>query len=191
MGHSHGGAIALDYSIRYPNRVRKLILVDSSISGYDYGDERKKQIDARRGDPRFSEAIAEVTGYTKDKRSKTDEEFAARLGRILPLYFYDPAAGLPAFEKTESGLPSVWAEHAYNDAEQKRPTHALDVLGKVRARTLILVGHDDWVCPPSSAERIHAGVAKSTIVVFPHAGHFPWIEDSQEFFNSVIRFGRK
>jgi proline iminopeptidase len=31
MGHSHGGAIALDYAERYPQRVRKVVLIDAEV----------------------------------------------------------------------------------------------------------------------------------------------------------------
>jgi proline iminopeptidase len=98
LGHSHGGAIAIGYAIRYPKRVDKLILVDSSVYGYaGWEADRKKNIDAGRGDKRFAEAIL---ASEKDEEPKTDEEFAAQLDRILPLYFYDPDQALPAFHKT-------------------------------------------------------------------------------------------
>jgi proline iminopeptidase len=188
LGHSHGGEIALDYAVRYPNRARKLILVDAALSGYDASADRKKQIEARANDKRFSEAIAEVNN---SKEPATDQEFGAGLHRMLPLYFYDPERNQPVFEKTEAVLPSAWVLHNFGAAENKQPMNVTDKMGSVRAETLVVVGNEDWVCPVSVAERIHTGIAGSKLVMFPHTGHFPWIEDPQEFFDSVTKFAGK
>lgn len=188
IGHSHGAEIALDYSVRYPDKVRRLILLDSPLPGYDPGPDRRKQIELRKNDQRFTEAIAEIQS---DKESKTDAEFGASLHRMLPLYFYDPAANMPVFEKTATNLPSAWVFHAYPAADQKQPYEVADKLDRVRARTLILVGSDDWICPVSVSERIHAGIQHSRLVVVPRTGHFPWIESPQDFFNTVTHFAAK
>lgn len=188
MGHSHGGRIALAYAVQFPDRVRRLIVVDTSVEGYDSGPAVKMQIEARAGDKRFSEAITEVNSPQKPT---TDEEFAASLHRMIPLFFHDPASNVAKFEQTESGLPSLWARHAVDDAEDKKPMNVADKLDRIRAPTLILVGHDDWGTPVAASEYTHAGVKGSKLVVFPKTGHFPWIEDPQEFFKSVEDFAGK
>jgi pimeloyl-ACP methyl ester carboxylesterase len=38
------------------------------------------------------------------------------------------------------------------------------------------------------AERIHAEIKKSKLLVFEKTGHFPWIEDADEFFEEVVGF---
>jgi proline iminopeptidase len=188
IGHSHGAEIALDYAVLHPDRVRELILLDSPLPGYDAGPDRKKQIELRSNDKRFTEAIAEMQG---SKEPKTDEEFGASLHRILPLYFYDPIANMPTFEKTATALPSAWVFHAYPAADTKHPVEVANKLDRVRARTLIVVGSDDWICPVSISERIHAGIRNSELLVLSRAGHFPWIESPTDFFRAVTRFAAK
>ncbi|HET9179103.1 MAG TPA: alpha/beta hydrolase [Terriglobia bacterium] len=185
IGHSHGGAIVLDYGVRYSARVRKLVLVDTDISGYDDGRAVRKEIDIRRNDKRFSEAIAEVNRNTMPK---TDEEFGAILARELPLFFYDPIGKVPVFQKTSPKPPSAWVYRTLDAAEQRNPINVSGELGRVRARTLILVGREDWICPVSDAEKIRADVHGSQLVVFEKCGHFPWIESPHEFFSAVVSF---
>ncbi len=188
LGHSHGGAIALGYAIRYPKRVTKLILVDSNIQDFDDRKIIQQQLEARRGDKRFEAA---VSWEMADTRSNTDEEFAASVQRGLPLYFYDPDVGMPLLAKTAPSLPSIWARHTNSAADEKSPIKEDSVMNQVHAKTLILVGEDDWICPPVIAERIHSAIRGSTIRIFPHCGHFPWIEAAPNFFEQVKLFLRK
>jgi proline iminopeptidase len=185
IGHSHGGAIALDYGVRYSARVRNLVLVDAEISGYDDRGAVKKELDKRRNDKRFSEAIAEVNRNTMPK---TDEEFRGILARMLPLYFYDPFEGVRILKKTSLNLPSAWACRTNVAADRRNPINVSNELGRVRARTLVLVGREDWTCPVSESERIHADVDGSKLVIFEKCGHLPWIESPQDFFDSVTSF---
>src|SRR6201992_1201244 len=105
LGHSHGGAIAVGYAIRYPERVSKLILVDSSIQGFPGDDIAEREMKAREGDPRFTAAIAESRSTAE---VKTDQAMADSLARSMPLYFYDPGKNMAAFAQGLSQRPSAW-----------------------------------------------------------------------------------
>jgi proline iminopeptidase len=187
LGHSHGGAIALGYAIHHPELVHKLILVDTCTEDHDFIAERQREIAARKDDPRFKDAIAMMMGGNDPK---TDEEFDAFLKKILPLYFYDPASGMPQFAKTDTGpLPSVWAYHAFG-APGRPVTKQEGLLDHVKGSTLVLVGHDDWVCPVAEAQRLNKGIQNSRLVVLEKTGHFPWIEAPNQFFSEVIQFAK-
>ena len=187
VGHSHGGAIALGYAIRYPKRVHKLVLVDSCIEDHDLGAERDREIAVRKNDPRFKDAIASMTS---DFDPKTDEQFDSFLKRVLPLYFYDPVSALPRFAKTDTGpLPSVWAYHAFG-APDKPLMKEDGSLNRIEAQTLVIVGQADWICPVAEAERIHQGIRNSQLVVLDKSGHFPWIETPEQFFAEIMRFAK-
>jgi pimeloyl-ACP methyl ester carboxylesterase len=186
LGHSHGGAIALGYAIHHSEMVHKLILVDACTEDHDLSTEREREIAARKNDPRFKDAITTITG---DYDPKTDEQFDAYLKKILPLYFYDPASGMPRFAKTDTALPSVWAYHAFGAPE--RPVSKQEgLLNHVTAQTLVLVGDADWICPVAEGQRLNQGIPNSRLVVLEKSGHFPWIEAPKQFFAEVVQFAR-
>jgi pimeloyl-ACP methyl ester carboxylesterase len=143
-------------------------------------------LEPRRSDQKFAKAIAEATGDSPEPR--TDEEFGAQLTKILPLYFYDPDSNMPRFEKTMGALPSAWANKWLAAADAKRPMQVIGSMNRVRARTLILVGREDFICSPELAERVHGEIKNATLVVFDKTGHFPWIEKASEFFADVTNF---
>ncbi|MFL9454216.1 alpha/beta fold hydrolase [Tolypothrix bouteillei VB521301_2] len=51
--------------------------------------------------------------------------------------------------------------------------------------TLIVVGSHDFICSPLHAHRLHMGIANSKLILIEKAGHFPWLEQSEWFFNKV------
>lgn len=185
LGHSNGGAIALGYAIQHPEKVHKLILVDMCTEDHDFRAEREKEIAARKDDPRFKDAIAAMGSFD----AKTDEEFGAYMKKIMPLFFYDPASGMPKFAKTDTMLPSIWARRAV-ESPGLPVSKQESLLGDVRAQTLILVGHDDWICPVTQGERLKKGIPNSRLVVLDKSGHFPWIEAPTPFFNEVVQFAK-
>ena len=186
LGHSHGGSIALEYAIRYADRVSKLVLVDSSVEPWsEFQDEIKKNVDSRRGDPRFASAISEMDRKTP---WTTDEEFRAGLERLLPIYFYDPERYVPQIVKTRSRSQSVWVWRTFNAAEDKAPLNELAELENVKATTLVIAGRQDFCCGPTVAEKIRSGIPHSKLIVFDQCGHLPWIEASSGFFREVNQF---
>ena len=186
LGHSQGGSIALEYAIRYADRVSKLVLVDTSVEPWsEFQDEIKKNVDSRRGDPRFASAISEMG---RDTPWTTDEEFRAGLDRLAPLYFYDPEQYVPRFAKTRSRSQSLWVWRTFNAAEEKTPLNEVARLGGVMATALVITGRQDFCCGPAVAEKIRSGIPHSKLIVFDQCGHLPWIEASTEFFREVNQF---
>lgn len=52
-----------------------------------------------------------------------------------------------------------------------------DQLGQIKTPTLIIVGDQDVATVPDDAERMHAGISNSKLVVIPGAGHTSTVEE--------------
>jgi pimeloyl-ACP methyl ester carboxylesterase len=186
MGHSNGGTIALDYAERYPQRAKKVVLIDAEV--LDDRDETATQryLTLWAGDPRFKHA---VEAALSDPPDNTDEQFETNLKQILPLYFSDPTRYLAIFEQQVAGTHlSAFTEKAQGDADKLAPRYQSREYAKVQAKTLIISGTIDWVCPVEVSERAHNAIAGSTLSLYANVGHLPYIEEPDRFFSEVAQF---
>ena len=186
MGHSNGRSIVLEYAERYPQRVRKVVLIDPEVLDDREPKATERYLTLWHDDPRFKHAV-EVA--LNDPPEETDEQFETNLKQILPLYFSDPTSNLPVFEQQYAGSHlSVFAEKAQEAADKLAPRYQSREYDKVRAKTLIISGTVDWVCPVEVSERMQTRIAGSKLSLYANVGHFPYIEESARFFSEVSQF---
>ncbi len=177
LGHSYGSFLALQYALRYPERLAGLILANAAPA-FDYPDVVRANAAAR--------ATAEMApGLNKlfGERSPDDATFDEGLRAILPLYFhrFDPAIG-----ERVAGAMSYSAE-AYNAGSLALASYDVRArLGEVRMPTLIHAGDDHCITPvEQGAERLAAGIPQARVVRFAQSGHFPFIEERARF-NTIV-----
>jgi pimeloyl-ACP methyl ester carboxylesterase len=190
LGHSDGGTIAVEYAERYASHVSCLILVNSITIG---NSEMNKLEDANRNqirrrlssDPRYSEALKPFT-----PKGQGDAGMLEVLLHELPFYFADPQKNLPIFARqTENAVhPSYYAMSKHEAANSAHEYRQLQQLGQITARTLVLVGAQDWVCPVMDSEHLQAGIHGARLEILEGAGHFSWVEQPEEFFAKVDAF---
>jgi 3-oxoadipate enol-lactonase len=62
------------------------------------------------------------------------------------------------------------------------------LLRTIRCPTLILVGEEDGLTPPSASEEMHRAIAGSELIVVPRAGHLSSLEQPDAFNAALARF---
>ncbi len=180
-GGSYGGFMAMEYATRYPDRVRALVLRDTSP---DNSNEEK--------------ALANALANTRVDidREKLDRIFAGKVRdnddlrdcwrEILPLYDYeyDPAT----VEAKVAATPYRYEAHNYAFAVNIPNYDLKPVLPNITAPTLITVGRTDWITPVSCSEQIATLIPGSRLVVFEKSGHSPQIEEAEAWTKVVREF---
>ena len=173
LGVSYGGFIALEYALRYPDRMSQLILIGTAPA-FKHGDEVAELVRRKGATEEMVQALA---------TPMTDDATMRRVMNVItPLYYHRYDAELA---KRHMG-PTRWSAAAYNQGDHL--LQQFDVrsrLRDIRAPTLVTVGRDDFICPPSQAEIMHHGIPGSKLVVFEHSGHFPFVEEPEAFMSAV------
>ena len=175
IGSSFGGFIALEYALRYPSSVSHLILADT-VGAVDYGEEIVANAQRKTNDP-------EVLQEFLDPSADDDIAFSYHMRIIAPLYFHRYDENL-ADELIQNKLLSASAYERNGDLVSEY--NVLPRLGEIVASTLIIVGDDDFLTPPSQAQKLHRGIPSSEFVVLPQSGHFSHVE-RPELFCTVVR----
>jgi proline iminopeptidase len=186
VGHSNGGAIALDYAERYPQRVNKLVLIDPEVLDDRDPSATQRFLTLWHDDPRFKLAIKVAQN---DPPVDTDEQFEANFQETCPLYFSDPVRYWIVFAQQYVGTHlSVFAEKTQEQADKLAPRYQSRDYDQVRAKTLIINGTVDFVCPVEVSERMHSHIAGSILSLYANVAHFPYIEEPGRFFLEVSQF---
>ena len=190
LGHSNSGAIALACAARYPDRVSKLVLIDSQVLGLSADADTQRILQNRAADPRFKEATRTVsTFFTGQMNPATsDESLEAFIAQVLPLFLHSPEKSLPLAQEQLSGPISSYAFTSQYAADAAFPIDQIKSLGVIRAKVLIMVGRHDYICPVALSERLHERIPQSQLVIFEESGHLPWLEEPNAFFAELERF---
>src|SRR5262245_50243180 len=143
-GGSYGGFIAMEYAIAYPDRVRAMILRDTSADNSNL----ERAFDNARNQTRVEINWDNFNRYWS-RQIRDEEGLKARWAEIIPLYDfeYDPVRSAG---RVEAG---IYRHEAHNWCFQHNmPGYDLKPqLPGVRCPTLVTVGRTDWITPVSSA----------------------------------------
>jgi proline iminopeptidase len=179
LGHSFGGFVALHLALRHPDVAGSLILIDSAASSADMTGAMER-LEERHGSE-VRAAAEPVFG------GDVSEETMAEFGRLVaPAYVHDPEKVGPVLESLgRSSFNTEVAAHYFGN--QAALYDVRDRLGEIRVPTLVMVGENDWLIPPSASRVIAEGVPGAELVVIPEAGHFSFIEGPDVYTDAVRR----
>jgi len=151
-GVSMGGMIAQEFALRYPNRVRSLILGCTSAGGPNAvrADPEVTQLLMARGQMAPEEAAEAAIPFIYDvgtPRARIDEDLAVRKDWF------------PRPEVYMNQLMGIFTWEAFSRLDQ------------IKAPTVVIHGDADRLVPPGNGQLIAARIPNAKLVLIPHAGH--------------------
>jgi proline iminopeptidase len=179
LGHSWGGLLAMEYAIRHPDRVSRLILMNTGPASYDdymlFRQDRRSRVP---DDIAELQTLAASAGYAQGdletdvayyrihyRATLKSPEQLKRLARSLRANV-TPAGILKARAIEERLMNETWWASGYN---------LLPALSLLRMPTLIIHGDYDFV-PLACAFHIAAAIPRAYVVMLGNCGHFAFIE---------------
>ena len=174
-GASMGGMIAQEIALEHPERVLTLQLHCTLARTDAYADFSGRNLlrVKERGD---REEFARTTlPWLLCRKTMAERPEFVEL-------FIERAVGYP-YPTSFVGLN--------RQAEAIRAHDTRERLANIRVPTLITVGADDILVPPSFSRELHARIAGSELVVLPDAGHLHFMEQFDRFNEVCLEFLRK
>ena len=177
IGNSAGGYIALHYAIRHQKNISYLILIDTAPA-FDYMEELMAIVERKNPTP-------EIIATLDAPAAPTIEEFRHQFKVLQPLYFYDFNSEVKEISDEIIDKMILNPEAAALNEELMPKYNISSQLTEIEVPTLILVGDEDFICPPSQAKRMHNSIPNSELIIFKKCGHYPFFEARDEFFRVI------
>lgn len=157
-GNSLGGAIAIEWALRYPSEVAGLILI---------GTGAKLRV-------------------SQDIFGMIDDEWPASIEKLVD---YGLSANVsPQLRQHAAEWHRIVGQRATRtDYAACNGFDVMDRLAEIKAPTLIIVGAEDQLTPPKYSRFLHEGIAGSTLLEVPRAGHMVMAERPDVVNPAILR----
>src|ERR1700736_4868111 len=183
VGHSLGGGVSMQFSYQFPERVERLVLVDSGGLGEEVslllraltlpGAEYILPLGCR---PEFSRAIARGTGWLGKLGVRPSPLAEEIWNGYVSLGTSD---GRQAFLHTLRSVVDITGQRV-------SATDRLYLAQEVP--TMIVWGANDPLIPAAHGRRAHRSMPGSVLKIYPGVGHFPHCDEPDRFVDDLLRF---
>ena len=174
LGHSFGGYVALEYALRFPERVSHLVLVTTGGDN-DWAQEKGPKLLEQRG---FSPEIVETARRFLNGEVEPKEVFPS-LVKLTSVYIHH-SNNKHILEALYYGAQTKLRPEAliWGETHELKGWTVMDRLGEIQAPTLVTAGRYDFLFPPEHQEQLAAGIPNARLALIDDAAHSP--QDEQQ-----------
>lgn len=168
VGHSMGGTVSLSVAIKYPSRVSKVVVVGSPIVGTSLAWPLK------------------LAGY---------RGIAFLLFNMMGIFRFGVKVASPFICRDERfpdmmdrDLSRTTLESFLRSIASLRRTDLRPMLHQIQVPAMGIYGDRDIIVHPKQWQPMQKGITHAHIERFPMAGHFPMLEEPQNFAERLKAF---
>jgi pimeloyl-ACP methyl ester carboxylesterase len=184
IGHSMGGLCALALAVEHPEWVKRLVLVGSLSGGPSVQRNKGLPWHWRLWEPDFWRFIYWGLQLSSGKGNLAMHKALTQLIRNVSYADRRLAPKIP-ISREDRSRP---APRRDSWPVRVRRIDYEPSLGKVRSPALICVGRHDPQAPPACSQELADGIPDSRLVVFENSGHYPFIEEREQFLKTLAQF---
>jgi proline iminopeptidase len=186
LGSSYGGALALQYALKYQKHLKKLIIASGLASVSETVSEmnRLKTL--------LPKETQEVMKKYESKCAFLHPEYL----KAVDAYYHNFLCRLPEWPQdvvrslNELSVPVYFTQNGPNEFTIIGTWKGWDItarLPEIKVPTLVTVGKYDEVTP-RVAETIHKGITGSTLTVFENSAHLTMWDEEKKYLQVVKTF---
>ncbi len=188
LGHSWGCLLAMEYATRHPDRVDRLILLNTAPGSHvDAARFRKHRQATDAATLHTMQSIAATTDYAAGDLATDAAYYRAHFDATLPPADCESVVARLRAHFTPADIVKARAIEARLYA-QTWDLHAYDLLPKLRrvaAPTLVLHGDRDFI-PTECAANIAQALPHATMIVLQRCGHFAYLERPAAVVRAIV-----
>ncbi len=184
IGRSLGGMIAQNFVLKYPQNVRKLVLIATNAIFDDESavdlviNNRIKDIELLKKDP--------VKAFWNKSLFVYHQKFRQELKQNPKKKFYNAFSLEDLIE--ESTINPSRAQDIINQGNAMKGHNTLNRLNQIKNETLLLAASHDRLIPKSLMVEINKRISNSILKIIDKAGHFMTVSRATEVNNIILDF---
>ncbi|HEU0025614.1 MAG TPA: alpha/beta fold hydrolase [Ktedonobacterales bacterium] len=172
VGISLGGFTALQFALRHPDLLDKLVLVSTSAGGSAHVPPAPEIAAILAPAPGMEVGERAIRHYSQIMAAEFVAAHPEELERIAETARYRPQSAAGYMRQLQAAL-----------------THDVaDSLHHIIAPTLVIHGDFDPLVPPANGQFLAARISGARHIVYPGVGHIPIIERAEDFNRDVLAF---
>ena len=184
IGRSLGGMIAQNFVLKYPQNVKKLVLIASNAIFDDESvvdlviNNRIKDIELLKKDP--------VKAFWNKSLFVYHQKFRQELKQNPKKKFFNAFSLEDLIE--ESTINPSRAQDIINQGSAMKGHNTLNRLSEIKNETLLLAASHDRLIPKSLMVEIYKRIPNSILKIIDKAGHFMTVSRATEINNIILDF---
>jgi proline iminopeptidase len=181
MGGAYGGFLALEYVLRYPQYVTRLILRATSANFIHFEEAVQKALESRL--PRVNRKMLDRLFGGK---VNSNDELKGMLEALLPLYTVEHDK--KTIKERSGAIYYRYETHNFAFHENILKYNLTDKLKYIKLPVLITVGKYDWISPVKCSENLASLLENARLCIFNKSGHYPHLEENEKYIGVIRRF---
>jgi proline iminopeptidase len=186
LGSSYGGALALQYALKYQRNIKKMIIAGGLASVSETVEEMQ------RLKTLLPKETQEVMKKYEAKWAFLHPEYL----KAVDMYYHNFVCRLPEWPEdvaralNEVSVPVYFTQNGPNEFTIIGTWKGWDItkrLPEIKVPTLVTVGKYDEVTP-KVAETIHRGIPGSELKVFENSAHLTMWDEEEKYLQAVKEF---
>lgn len=184
MAHSWGGLLAMKYAIKYPDRIKSLILINPIGASSDTNARTNQILAGRFTKEDSTQRVNIIQSEAFQKRDPNTIEALMKIG--FKHQFHDPS--LIDSLDLELNLNYAKTSELLQYLSKDLMTYDFHAdLKVIKSPTLLIYGDYDPLTE-TAGQKIHQAIDESDLKIIDESGHFPFIEKPDEFKETILTF---
>ena len=184
LGQSFGGNVALEYALRYPQSLTRLILMDTGGDQW-WVNQNAPDLLAKRG---YSASAVQAARRFYSGQV-TPDEYLRTILKFGKAYYYRDSLLALGKDMVSGHMPKMQPEALiFGYGQALNGWTVMDRLDEIHVPTLVLAGRHDFLFPPEHQAILADRLPNARLEIIERAGHNPQIERPAEAIEAIRRF---